>query len=60
MPAFAVQTVLNITKMEIKPDVGDNDEHRNQSWLNVVRQLYQLAWLSDRNELMIAWAKEQL
>lgn len=43
-----------------KTDVGDNDEHRNQSWLNVVRQLYQLAWLSDRNELMIAWAKEQL
>ena len=42
-----------------KTDVGD-DEHRNQSWLNVVRQLYQLAWLSDRNELMIAWAKEQL
>lgn len=43
-----------------KTDVGDNDEHRSQSWLNVVRQLYQLAWLSDRNELMIAWAKEQL
>lgn len=59
MPAFAAQTVLILQKGG-KTDVGDNDEHRSQSWLNVVRQLYQLAWLSDRNELMIAWAKEQL
>ena len=43
-----------------KTDVGDNEEHRSQAWLDVVRQLYQLAWLSDRNELMIAWAREQL
>ena len=43
-----------------KTNVGDNDEHRSQAWLDVVRQLYQLAWLSDRNELIIAWAKEQL
>ena len=43
-----------------KTNVGDNDEHRSQAWLDVVRQLYQLAWLSDRNKLIIAWAKEQL
>lgn len=43
-----------------KTDVGDNDERRSRAWLDVVRQLYQLAWLSDRNELMIAWAKDQL
>lgn len=60
MPAFAVQTVLNITKMEVKQMWEIMMNIRNQSWLNVVRQLYQLAWLSDRNELMIAWAKEQL
>ena len=43
-----------------KIDVGDNDTNRSQDWLDVVRQLYQKAWNSDRNELMIAWAKDQL
>lgn len=41
-------------------DVGDNDENRSHKWLEVVRRLYQQAWDSDRNELMIAWAKDQL
>lgn len=38
-------------------DVGDNENNRKHKWLEVVRQLYQQAWHSDRNELMIAWAK---
>jgi hypothetical protein len=38
-------------------DVGDNENNRKHKWLEVVRQLYQQAWNSDRNELMIAWAK---
>jgi hypothetical protein len=38
-------------------DVGDNADNRKHSWLDVVRDLYQKAWNSDRNELMIAWAK---
>lgn len=40
-------------------DVGDGD-HRKIAWLNVVRDLYKQALHSDRNELMIAWAKEHL
>lgn len=39
-----------------KEDVGDNDQNRNHKWLEVVRKLYQEAWNSDRNQLMIAWA----
>ena len=38
-------------------DVGDNDENRSHKWLEVVRILYQEAWNSDCNKLMIAWAK---
>jgi len=40
-------------------DVGDG-EHRKLEWLSVVRQLYKKAWNSDRNELMIAWARSNL
>lgn len=42
-----------------KEDVGDGDD-RKQKWLDVVRDLYKEAWHSDRNELMIAWAKMNL
>ena len=38
-------------------DVGDNNENRSHKWLEVVRDLYQQAWHSDCNLLMIAWAK---
>ena len=38
-------------------DVGDNENNRKHKWLEVVRHLYQQAWNSDCNELMIAWAK---
>jgi hypothetical protein len=40
-------------------DVGDAND-RKLKWLDVVRKLYQKAWNSDRNELMIAWAKNHL
>lgn len=40
-------------------DVGDSND-RKRKWLEVVRELYKKAWKSDRNELMIAWAKTNL
>lgn len=40
-------------------DVG-NVNDRKLKWLEVVRELYKKAWNSDRNELMIAWAKSHL
>ena len=39
-------------------DVGSKDD-RKQKWLEVVRELYKKARNSDRNELMIMWAKNQ-
>lgn len=42
-----------------KENVGIGKE-TNQHWLYVVRELYKKAWKSDRNELMIAWAKANL
>jgi endoglucanase len=47
------------TKAGGQIDVGTGD-NRKQEWLNVVRDLYKQAWNSDRNELMIAWAKSNL
>ena len=38
-------------------DVGDNNENRKHTWLDVVKELYQKAWNSDVNLLMVAWAK---
>jgi hypothetical protein len=40
-------------------DVGSKED-RKQKWLEVVRELYKKAWNSDRNELMIMWAKNHL
>jgi endoglucanase len=40
-------------------DVGSKDD-RKQKWLEVVRELYKKAWNSDRNELIIMWAKNHL
>lgn len=42
-----------------KEDVGDIND-RKQKWLEVVRELYKKAWNSDRNELIIMWAKNHL
>jgi hypothetical protein len=39
---------------------GGKEEVEGAAWLNVSRRLYQQAWKSDRNELMIAWAKAHL
>ena len=40
-------------------DVGSKDD-RKQKWLEVVRDLYKKAWNSDKNELIIMWAKSHL
>ncbi len=40
-------------------NVGTQD-HRTLTWLKVVRESYQKAWGTDRNELMIAWARRHL
>ena len=40
-------------------DVGTS-QNKKQIWLQVVRDLYKKAWKSDKNELMIAWAKSAL
>ncbi len=42
-----------------KEDVGDGN-NRKLKWLEVVRELYKKALRSDRNELMIIWAKNRL
>lgn len=41
-----------------REDVGD-DSKRSPAWLEVNRKLYQAAWAGDRNELMVAWARQQ-
>jgi endoglucanase len=40
-------------------DVGDAND-RKLKWLDIVRELYKKAWNSDRNELIICWAKNHL
>ena len=42
-----------------KEDVGDMHD-KKQKWLEVVRDLYKKALNSDRNELMVMWAKNHL
>lgn len=42
-----------------KEDVGDGN-NRKLKWLEVVRELYKKALRSDRNELMLIWAKSRL
>ena len=39
---------------------GDSEETRSLKWLKAVRKEYQKAWNSSRNQLMIAWARENL
>ena len=40
-------------------EVGDKND-RNLKWLEVVRDLYKKAWDSDKNELIMMWAKNHL
>lgn len=42
-----------------KEDVGDAND-RKQKWMEVVRDNYKKAWSSDKNELIIMWAKNHL
>lgn len=42
-----------------KEDVGDS-RNRKRGWLKVVRESYQAAWKSETNELLAAWAKENV
>lgn len=39
---------------------GGTEPTEGRAWLTVSRKLYQNAWGNDRNELMIAWAKQNL
>ncbi|CAL1517195.1 cellulase [Chitinophaga sp. MM2321] len=42
-----------------KEPVGNKD-NKKVRWLEVVRELYKKAWHADKNELMIAWARQHL
>ncbi|MDR3711413.1 MAG: glycoside hydrolase family 9 protein [Puia sp.] len=55
-----ISTIREMYKRDGGPeDVGDAND-RNQKWLDVVRDFYKKAWNSDRNELMLLWAKTYL
>ena len=51
---------LQSTTREDYRAAGGKEDVEGAAWLNVSRKLYQAAWKSDRNELMIAWAKAHL
>ena len=51
---------IQSTTREEYRKAGGKEDVEGTAWLNVNRRLYQEAWKSDRNELMIAWAKAHL
>jgi hypothetical protein len=51
---------LQGTTREEYQKAGGNENVQDTAWLDVSRKLYQQAWNSDRNELLIAWAKANL
>jgi hypothetical protein len=51
---------IQSTTREEYQKAGGKLEVEGTAWLKVNRQLYQQAWNSGRNELMIAWAKANL
>jgi hypothetical protein len=51
---------LQSTTREDYGKAGGKEDVEGTAWLNVNRKLYQAAWKSARNELMIAWAKAHL
>jgi hypothetical protein len=51
---------LQSTTREQYRQAGGQEDVEGTAWLNLNRRLYQQAWKSDRNELMIAWAKAHL
>ena len=55
----AYARLQSTTREEYRKAGGKEDVERT-AWLDVTRRLYQQAWGSDRNELMVAWAKDHL
>lgn len=51
---------LQSTTRQDYQKAGGKEDVEGTAWLNVSRKLYQAAWKSPRNELMIAWAKAHL
>ena len=51
---------LQSTTREEYRKAGAKEDVDETAWLSVSRKLYQAAWKSPRNELMIAWAKAHL
>ncbi len=51
---------IQSTTREQYQKAGGSESVEGIAWLDVSRKLYQQAWNSDRNELMIAWAKANL
>lgn len=51
---------IQSTTREQYQKAGGKENIEGKGWLDVNRKLYQQAWRSDRNELMIAWAKANL
>jgi hypothetical protein len=51
---------IQSTTREEYQQAGGKEDVEGTAWLNVSRRLYQKAWKSERNELMIAWAKAHL
>lgn len=51
---------IQSTTREQYQKAGGRENVEGIAWLDVSRKLYQQAWHSDRNELMIAWAKASL
>jgi hypothetical protein len=51
---------LQSTTREDYRKAGGKEDVEGTAWLDVNRKLYQAAWKSARNELMIAWVKAHL
>ncbi|EEF62879.1 hypothetical protein [Pedosphaera parvula] len=48
------------TTREEYQQAGGKENVQDAAWLDISRKLYQQAWNSDRNELLIAWARVNL
>jgi endoglucanase len=56
---FEFARIRRTTRAQYRAASG-TENVEGAAWLRVVRQLYQQGRNSDRNELMIAWAKTNL
>jgi hypothetical protein len=64
-PATAIEQVFEFARIQSTTRdqyraAGGSENVQGAAWPRVVRKLYQQAWNTDRNELMIAWAKANL